>query len=296
MSRNFLGMKHLKKEDVENIVNRAYQYKNNSSLYKNALKDKNIITMFFENSTRTKTSFTLSAKKMSANVIDIDYQKSSMQKGETDFDTITNLDAMHPDAFVIRHFHSGYPAFLSKFTDAAVINAGDGICEHPSQAILDLVTMFEVKKDIENLNVCIVGDIINSRVAKSHIETAKMFNWNLSFYGPKTMLPKQEWIENIKIEKDFESAINDKDFIMLLRIQLERKSGSNLPSLSEYSKFFGINECNIPKDTHIMHPGPVNRGIELSSSVMDNSEYALITKQVENGVFARMAIYDFCLN
>jgi aspartate carbamoyltransferase catalytic subunit len=295
MSQNMLGIRYLKKVDVENLVDTAISYKKDKILYKDILKDKNIITIFFENSTRTHTSFEIAAKKMGAEVINIDYEKSSLKKGETDFDTIKNLSAMHPDAFVVRHFESGYPHFLSKFTDIPIINAGDGTNEHPSQAILDLITMKEAKGELESLNVCIIGDITNSRVARSHIETAKMFNWNLSFYGPKTMLPKQEWIKDIKIEKNLSSAIKDKDFIILLRIQLERNSGQNLPSLKEYAKFFGINESNVPNNTFLMHPGPVNRNVELSSYVMDNNKNILITKQVENGVFARMAVYKFCL-
>ncbi len=296
MGKNFIDIKHTTKNDITNILKKAFDYKNNNSTYKNRLKDKNIITIFFENSTRTKTSFTIAAANMGANVVNVDYEKSSIKKGETDLDTIRNLSAMHPDAFVVRHFDSGYPYFLSKFTDIPVINAGDGTNEHPSQAILDLLTMYEIKGDVENLNVCIIGDIINSRVAGSHIGLAKMFNWNLSFYGPKTMLPNTDWIKGIKIEKNLKDAIKNKDFIILLRIQLERESGQNLPSLGEYAKFFGINKSNAPKNAYIMHPGPVNRNVELSSYIMDNGENILITKQVENGIYARMAIYDFCID
>ncbi len=295
MSKNLLGMKYLAKNEIESMIKTALEYKQSPENYSKALSGKNIVTIFFENSTRTRTSFEVAAKKMGADVINIDYEKSSLKKGETDFDTIQNLSAMHPDAFVVRHSDSGYAFFLSKFTDIPIINAGDGTNEHPSQAILDLLTMYEHKGTIENLNVCIIGDIINSRVAKSHIAISEMFNWNLSFFSPKTLLPNQEWLKNIKIEKNLKEALENKDFIILLRIQLERNSGKNLPSLAEYSKFFGINENNIPEDTYIMHPGPVNRNVELSSYAMDNSDNILITKQVENGVFARMAVYDFCI-
>lgn len=295
--KNFLGIDDITREDIENILQKALQYKENTEDYSESLKYKNIISIFFENSTRTRTSFELAAKKMGANVINIDHQKSSMQKGETDLDTITNLNAMHPDAFVIRHSHSGYPMFISKISDVPVINAGDGSNEHPSQAILDLMTMYEVKHRIENLNVCIIGDILNSRVARSHMKMAKKLNWNLSICGPKTMLPKQEWINGIKIEHSLENAIKNKDFIILLRIQLERKSGSNLSSLQEYSRFFGLRSgAIIPDNTYIMHPGPVNRDIEISSDLLDTHNNILVTKQVQNGIFARMAIYDFCLN
>ena len=296
-NNNFLSMDNLTREDIEHILQKALHYKENAVNYSESLKDKNIVSIFFENSTRTRTSFELAAKKMGANVINIDYQKSSMQKGETDLDTITNLNAMHPDAFVIRHFYSGYPMFISKISDVPVINAGDGSNEHPSQAMLDLMTMYETKQRIENLNVCIMGDILNSRVAKSHMKMAKKLNWNLSIYGPKTMLPKQEWINGIKIENSLTDAIKNKDFIILLRIQLERKSGSNLSSLQEYSRFFGLrSEATVPSGTYIMHPGPVNRDIEISSDLLDTNNNILVTKQVQNGIFARMAIYDFCLN
>ena len=296
MPKNLLGIRYLSKDDIESIIDTAFEYKSNPGSYVNTLTNKNIITIFFENSTRTRTSFEIAAKKMGANVINIDYEKSSLKKGETDFDTIKNLSAMHPDAFVVRHYHSGYPYFLSKFTDIPIINAGDGTSEHPSQAILDLMTMLEKKGSLEGLNVCIIGDIINSRVARSHIEISEKFNWNLSFFGPNTMLPKADWIKNIKIEKSLKNAISKKDFVILLRIQLERNSGQNLPSLSEYAGFFGINEKNLPKDAYIMHPGPVNRDVELSSYAMDNFDNVLITNQVENGVYARMAVYSFCLN
>lgn len=296
-NNNFLSIDDLKKEDIEHILEKALHYKENAIDCSESLKNKNIVSIFFENSTRTRTSFELAAKKMGANVINIDYQKSSMQKGETDIDTITNLNAMHPDAFVIRHFHSGYPMFISKISDVPVINAGDGSNEHPSQAMLDLMTMYETKQRIENLNVCIIGDILNSRVAKSHMKMAKKLNWNLSICGPKTMIPKQTWINNIKIERTLENTVKDKDFIILLRIQLERESGSNLSSLSEYSKFFGLrSEAPISDNTYIMHPGPVNRDIEITSDLLDTHNNILVTKQVQNGIFMRMAIYDFCLN
>ncbi|AEA33472.1 aspartate carbamoyltransferase catalytic subunit [Hippea maritima] len=291
--KHFVSIKDLSKENIELIIKRALKFKE-SNLFKGKLKDKTIVTLFFENSTRTRTSFEIAAKNMGAEVVNIDHNQSSLKKGETDYDTIINLSAMRPDAFVIRHYQSGYPEFLSKFTNIPVINAGDGTNEHPSQAILDAITMFEAKGKLDNLNVCIIGDISNSRVAKSHMWMAKLFDWKLSFYGPKTMLPKQEWLDGVKIEPNLQEALSDKDFIILLRIQLERKSGQNIPSLKEYSRFFGIGEKNMP-NAYIMHPGPVNRNVELSSALMDKHEKILITKQVENGVFARMAIFEFCL-
>ncbi|WP_022670355.1 aspartate carbamoyltransferase catalytic subunit [Hippea alviniae] len=292
--RHFISIKDLSKEEVKHLVERALKFKQNPEEYKGKLKDKTIISIFFENSTRTRTSFEIAAKRMGASFINIDHNQSSIKKGETDYDTIINLSAMQPDAFIVRHYHSGYPYFLSRFTNIPIINAGDGTAAHPSQAILDATTMLEAKGKLEDLKVCIIGDIVNSRVAKSHIWMSKLLNWKLSFYGPKTMLPDRRWLDGIKIEKSLEDALSGKDFIMLLRIQLERESGSNIPSLKEYAKFFGINSSNIP-DSYLMHPGPVNRNVELSSEILDSFNKSLITKQVENGVFARMSIYEFCL-
>ncbi|MGC8790924.1 MAG: aspartate carbamoyltransferase catalytic subunit [Desulfurella sp.] len=283
-----LGLKYFNKNQVESILEKAVYFKSTKN-YTKSLQDAIVVNMFFENSTRTKTSFEIAALKLGARVVNFDYTKSSLQKGENWIDTITNLNAMHPDFFVTRHAYSGFAYYISQFTQANVINAGDGTNEHPSQALLDLMTMYEHKKDIENLKVCIIGDIINSRVARSHMYLAKMFNWDLSFYGPSTFLPQNI---DIKIEKDLNQAISNKDFVILLRIQLERKSGVNIPSLGEYNKFFGIKE---PIGAYIMHPGPVNRDVELDSTVYIDRN-VLITKQVENGVFVRMAIFDFCIS
>ena len=283
-----LGLKYFNKNQVESILEKAVYFKSTKN-YTKSLQDAIVVNMFFENSTRTKTSFEIAALKLGARVVNFDYTKSSLQKGENWIDTITNLNAMHPDFFVTRHAYSGFAYYISQFTQANVINAGDGTNEHPSQALLDLMTMYEHKKDIENLKVCIIGDIINSRVARSHMYLAKMFNWDLSFYGPSTFLPQNI---DIKIEKDLKQAISNKDFVILLRIQLERKSGVNIPSLDEYNKFFGIKE---PIGAYIMHPGPVNRDVELDSTVYIDRN-VLITKQVENGVFVRMAIFDFCMS
>ncbi len=293
--RHLISVRDLTKEDVKGIVQNALDFKSGKKSFEGILKNKTVISIFFENSTRTRTSFEMAAKRMGAEVINIDYNQSSLKKGETDYDTIINLSAMHPDAFVIRHHESGYPKFLAEFTSIPIINAGDGTNEHPSQALLDTLTMYEIKRALENLKICIIGDIINSRVAKSHMWMAKLFNWELSFYGPTTMLPKKDWIKGIKIEKSIDKALKGKDFVMLLRIQLERKSGQNIPSLKEYNRFFGLKKSNLA-NAFIMHPGPVNRNVELGSWVMDNHSKGLITKQVENGVYTRMAIFEFCLS
>ncbi len=292
--KHLVGIKDLSRGDVENIIDDALRFKSEKNGFEQLLYGKTIISIFFENSTRTRTSFEMAAKRMGAQVINIDYNQSSLKKGETDYDTIINLSAMHPDAFVIRHYESGYPKFLTEFTDIPIINAGDGINEHPSQALLDVMTMYEVKKTLKNLKVCIIGDIMNSRVAKSHMWMAKLFEWELTFFGPKTMLPKNEWVNSVKIETQLENALSNKDFVMFLRIQLERKSGQNIPSLKEFNRFFGLKRDNLP-NTYVMHPGPVNRNVEIDSWVMDNFNKNLITKQVENGVYTRMAIFKYCL-
>ena len=292
--KHLVGIKDLSRGDVENIIDDALRFKSAKNGFEQLLYGKTIISIFFENSTRTRTSFEMAAKRMGAQVINIDYNQSSLKKGETDYDTIINLSAMHPDAFVIRHYESGYPKFLTEFTDIPIINAGDGINEHPSQALLDVMTMYEVKKTLKNLKVCIIGDIMNSRVAKSHMWMAKLFEWELTFFGPKTMLPKNEWVNSVKIETQLENALSNKDFVMFLRIQLERKSGQNIPSLKEFNRFFGLKRDNLP-NTYVMHPGPVNRNVEIDSWVMDNFNKNLITKQVENGVYTRMAIFKYCL-
>lgn len=292
--KHLVGIKSLNREDVERIIDDAFRFKASKGGFEQLLQGKTIISIFFESSTRTRTSFEMAAKRMGAQVINIDYNQSSLKKGETDYDTIINLSAMHPDAFVIRHYESGYPKFLTEFTNIPIINAGDGINEHPSQALLDAVTMYEVKNTLENLKVCIIGDIIHSRVAKSHMWLAKLFNWELTFFGPKTMLPKIEWVDGVKIESQLKDALSNKDFIMFLRIQLERKSGQNIPSLKEFNRFFGLKRDNLP-DTFVMHPGPVNRNVEIDSWVMDHFDKNLITKQVENGVYTRMAIFKHCL-
>jgi len=282
-----LGLKYFNRNQVLDILERAIYFKKEKQ-YVKSLENNIVINMFFENSTRTKTSFEIAALKLGAKVVNFDYVKSSLQKGENWEDTITNLNAMHPNFFVVRHSYSGFPLYMSKFTNANIINAGDGTNEHPSQALLDLITIREYTSNLENLKICIIGDIINSRVARSHIYLAKMFNWDLSFYGPHTFLPQN--IDNIKIEKNLEEAVTNKDFVILLRIQLERKSGINIPSLNEYNKFFGI---KVPIKPYIMHPGPVNRDVELDSTIYIDRN-VLITQQVENGVYTRMAIFDYC--
>ncbi len=295
--KDFLGIRYLTRDDVENVLKLSFYIKHGHRDVSEKLKGRKIISIFFESSTRTRTSFEIAAKNMGASVVNIDYHQSSMVKGETHKDTIVNLTAMKPDCFVVRNANSGYPVFIKQFTDVPVINAGDGLCEHPSQAILDLLTMYEVKSRIDNLKVCIIGDILHSRVAKSHIHLSRMLNWQISLYGPKTMLPREEWLSNIKIEKNLKEALHGKDFIIFLRIQLERKSGEDIPSLQEYSRHFGISSPSaLPKDTYVMHPGPVNRNVELSSEVIDHSGKSLIINQVENSIYTRMAIYSFCLN
>ena len=272
------------------------------------LRGKTVINLFFEASTRTRTSFEIAAKRLSADTINISASASSVQKGETLSDTVRNIEAMNSDVIIIRHPASGAPHFIAKRLKASVINAGDGSHEHPSQALLDLMTIKEKKGKIEGLKVAIIGDIAHSRVARSNIHGLTKMGAKVVLYGPKTLMPKG--IEKIAdksphppfdkgghrgdlmVASSMEEALSDADVIMMLRIQLERQGQSLFPSVREYSRFFGLNSKNISLakgDAIIMHPGPMNRGVEISSEVADGSR-SVILDQVNNGIAVRMAL------
>jgi aspartate carbamoyltransferase catalytic subunit len=263
------------------------------------LRGKTVINLFFEASTRTRTSFEIAAKRLSADTINISASASSVQKGETLSDTVRNIEAMNSDVIIIRHPASGVPHFIAKRLKASVINAGDGSHEHPSQALLDLMTIKEKKRKIEGLKVAVIGDIAHSRVARSNIHGFMKMGANVILYGPKTLIPKG--IEKIagaycntplRIAESMEEALKDADVIMMLRIQLERQGQSLFPSVREYSRFFGLNGRNISlakEDAVIMHPGPMNRGVEISSEVADGPR-SVILDQVNNGIAVRMAL------
>lgn len=264
------------------------------------LRGKTVINLFFEASTRTRTSFEIAAKRLSADTINISASASSVQKGETLSDTVRNIEAMNSDVIIIRHPASGAPHFIAKRLKASVINAGDGSHEHPSQALLDLMTIKEKKGKIEGLKVAVIGDIAHSRVARSNIHGLTKMGAKVVLYGPKTLMPKG--IEKISsliphpsslsVASSMEDALSDVDVIMMLRIQLERQGQSLFPSVREYSRFFGLNGRNISlakEDAVIMHPGPMNRGVEISSDVADGPR-SVILDQVNNGIAVRMAL------
>lgn len=256
------------------------------------LRGRTVINLFFEPSTRTRASFEIAAKRLSADTISISSSTSSVVKGETLIDTARNLEAMQPDVIVLRHSASGAPHLLSEHVKASVINAGDGIHEHPTQALLDLLTVREKKGKLSGLKVVIMGDIAHSRVAHSNIIGFKKMGSSVFVTGPATMIPP--YLEKLGAEVilDPDSAIKDADVVMVLRIQLERQNALTFPSAREYASFFGLNRARLSRaaeDAIVMHPGPVNRGVEITPEVADGSN-SVILEQVSNGVAVRMAL------
>ncbi|MBA2619745.1 MAG: aspartate carbamoyltransferase catalytic subunit, partial [Acidobacteria bacterium] len=260
-----------------------------------ALRGKTVINLFFENSTRTRTSFELAAKRLSADAVNISVPSSAIAKGETIVDTALNLDAMSPDAIVVRHASAGVPHQLAKVSRAAIINAGDGSNEHPTQALLDAMTIREHKKKIKNLQVAIVGDILHSRVARSNIHLLTKLGATVRVAGPKTLVPDdfRHLVEkNLFVSKTVEEAIDGADVVMILRIQKERQDSAFFPTLREYAVHYGLTQERLDlakPDAIVLHPGPMNRGIEIASDVADSSR-SLILDQVKYGVAVRMAV------
>jgi aspartate carbamoyltransferase catalytic subunit len=293
--KDLLGIRELSKDEILFILNSADSFKEISKRDIKkvpTLRGKTVITLFYEPSTRTRTSFEIAAKRLSADTINISSSTSSYVKGETLKDTAKNLESMRPDAVIIRHSMPGAPHMLAGIMNASVINGGDGSHEHPTQALLDLYTMREKKGHIDGLKVVIVGDIAHSRVARSNILTLKHFDTEIVCSGPPTMIPP--YIETLGVKKEYNinKAVVDADVIMMLRIQKERGGISAIPSVKEYATLFGLKAEHIEKarkDVIIMHPGPMNRGIEITDEVADGP-YSVILDQVENGVAVRMAV------
>jgi len=256
------------------------------------LRGKSIVNFFYEPSTRTKASFEMAAKRLSADTLTLSATDSSMVKGETLIDTARNLQAMNPDIIILRHSSSGAPHLLAQYVNAGVINAGDGIHEHPTQALLDLFTIKKKKGRIKGLRVVIIGDIAHSRVARSDIIGLRKMGAEVTISGPPTMIPVDVESLGVKVIFDPVKAVKNKDVIMLLRIQLERQDKVLFPSLREYAIFFGLNTQLIKgakKDVIIMHPGPINRGVEITGDLADGP-FSVILDQVSNGVAIRMAL------
>ncbi|MDH5475361.1 MAG: aspartate carbamoyltransferase catalytic subunit [Cyclobacteriaceae bacterium] len=293
--KHLLGIKELTSEDLELIFATADNFKDviNRPIKKvPSLRDITIANVFFENSTRTRLSFELAEKRLSADVINFSSANSSVKKGETLLDTVNNILAMKVDMVVMRHSSPGAPHFLAKHIDANIINAGDGTHEHPTQALLDTFSIREQYGKVEGLKVAIIGDILHSRVALSNIFALKKLGAEVMVCGPNTLLPKYIASLGVKVELDVKKALQWCDVANVLRIQLERQQIKYFPSLREYSLYYGINKKllnSLDKKITIMHPGPINRGVEISSDVAD-SEHAIILDQVENGVAIRMAV------
>ncbi len=296
--RDFLGIRDLSAEEIVGILNTAENFReiNTREIKKvPALRGKTVINLFFENSTRTRTSFELAAKRLSADAVNISVSSSSVTKGETLVDTALNLDAMQPDCIVVRHSSAGVPHQLAKVSKAAIVNAGDGANEHPTQALLDAMTIREHKGKIEGLEVAIVGDILHSRVARSNIHLLTKLGARVKVAGPGTLVPGDfhHLVEkHLEVCQHVEDAIRGADVVMILRIQRERQDSAYFPTLREYSIHYGLTNERLDlakEDAIVIHPGPMNRGIEISSDVADSSR-SLILDQVKYGVTVRMAV------
>ncbi len=294
-TKHLLGIKNLDKEEIELIFRTAASFKEviNRPIRKvPSLRDVTIANIFFENSTRTKLSFELAEKRLSADVINFSASGSSVKKGETLLDTVNNILAMKVDMVVMRHSSPGAPHFLSKHIDANIINAGDGTHEHPTQALLDTFSIQEKIGSVEGKKVVIVGDILHSRVALSNIFALQLLGAEVMVCGPATLLPKHIAELGVRVETNIKKALEWCDVANILRIQLERQQMRYFPSLREYAQYFGVNMQlldSLKKEIVIMHPGPINRGVEITSDVAD-SEHSIILQQVENGVAVRMAV------
>jgi aspartate carbamoyltransferase catalytic subunit len=294
-TKHLLGIKYITKEDIELILKTAIEFKEviNRPIKKvPSLRDVTIANVFFENSTRTRISFELAEKRLSADIINFSASSSSVNKGETLLDTVNNILAMKVDMIVMRHPAPGAHHFLAKHIDANIINAGDGTHEHPTQALLDTYSMIERIGTVEGKNIVIVGDILHSRVALSNIFCLKKLGANVMVCGPATLIPKHISSLGVLVQHDIKKALEWCDVANVLRIQLERQDVKYIPSLREYALYFGINKPlldSINKEIVIMHPGPINRGVEITSDVAD-SHHSIILDQVENGVAVRMAV------
>lgn len=293
--KDLLGVRDLSREEILFLLDTADSFRDISrrDIKKvPTLRGKTVITLFYEPSTRTRVSFEIAAKRLSADTINISTSSSSVVKGETLNDMGKNLQSMRPDVIVMRHSMPGAPHMLSRILDSSIINAGDGAHEHPTQALLDLFTMREKKKTLDGLKIAIVGDIAHSRVARSNIFALKKFDTEITCCAPPTMLPPRLEELGVNVVHRLDDAVADKDVVMMLRIQKERGGTSYIPSIKEYSSFYCLKEEHVQKakkDVIIMHPGPMNRGVEISDQVADGP-YSVILDQVENGVAVRMAI------
>jgi len=294
--QHLLSISDLNRPDLEFLLDLGDRYLDlavQKGGNEQVLAGKTLINLFFENSTRTEKSFELAGRRLGADVINMAIAQSSVSKGETLLDTAATLNAMNPDLLVIRHSASGAPALLSQKVSCAVINAGDGTHEHPTQALLDALTLRSRLGQLDGLRVAICGDILHSRVARSNVKLFNMLGCEVRLIGPPTLLPADADRWGVDVYHDMEEGLKGCDVIMMLRLQLERMAGSFVPSKREYFHFYGLDRTKLgyaKPEALVMHPGPMNRGVEISSNIADDPDVSLITRQVETGVAMRMAI------
>lgn len=296
--KHLLGIRDLSAEEITYLLDTAETFRDVSRREIKkvpALRGRTVINLFFEASTRTRTSFEIAAKRLSADAVNISVSTSSVSKGETLLDTARNLEAMAPDCIVVRHSMAGAPHHLARMCNAPIVNAGDGSHEHPTQALLDALTIREYKGRIEGLRVAIIGDILHSRVARSNIHLLTKLGATVKVAGPGTLVPAEfaELVEQgLRVEQRIEDAIEGADVVMILRIQRERQDAAFFPSMREYAVHYGLHPNHLERaapEAIVMHPGPINRGIEISSEIADGSR-SLILDQVTNGIAVRMAV------
>jgi len=296
--KHLLGIRELEAGEIAHLLDTAETFRDVSRREIKkvpALRGRTVINLFFESSTRTRTSFEIAAKRLSADAINISVSNSSVSKGETLLDTARNLEAMAPDCIVVRHSMSGAPQHLARMGSAPIVNAGDGSHEHPTQALLDALTIREHKQQIQGLKVAIIGDVLHSRVARSNIHLLTKLGATVSIAGPGSLVPREfgELVEaGLRVETTLDEAVSDADVVMILRIQRERQDAAFFPSMREYAVHYGLKAKHLAlaaPDAIVMHPGPINRGVEIASEIADGGR-SLILDQVTNGVAVRMAV------
>ncbi|HQT84049.1 MULTISPECIES: aspartate carbamoyltransferase catalytic subunit [Acidiphilium] len=297
-TRHLLGIENLHPRDISALLDLAESYallNRSGKTRRDVLRGRTLINLFFEDSTRTRTSFELAGKRLGADVINMSVSTSSVSKGETLLDTAATLNAMNCDLLVVRHKASGAPALLAQKVDAAVINAGDGMHEHPTQALLDALTIRRHKGTLEGLTIAICGDIAHSRVARSNILLLIAMGSQVRVVGPPTLIPSGIEQFGVSVFHDMREGLRDADIVMALRLQTERMSGGMIPSAREFFTFYGLDAAKLAvakPDALVMHPGPMNRGVEIDSQVADDMTRSVIREQVEMGVAVRMAVLD----
>jgi aspartate carbamoyltransferase catalytic subunit len=296
--RHLLAIEGLHPPEITHLLDLAESYvllNRSGKTQRDLLRGRTLINLFFEDSTRTRTSFELAGKRLGADVINMSVSTSSVNKGETLLDTAATLNAMHCDLLVVRHDQSGAPNLLAQKVDAAVINAGDGTHEHPTQALLDALTIRRRRGRLEGLTVAICGDVLHSRVARSNIHLLTTMGSTVRLVGPPTLIPAEAARLGVEVFHDMQAGLRDVDIVMMLRLQKERMAKGLVPSAREYFRFYGLDEeklAHARPDALVMHPGPMNRGVEIASDVADDPARSVIKEQVEMGVAVRMAVLD----